>query len=240
MSLERYGSSTSCITASNLSVSYYFLCPAWLANCQLAPTKKQLEEENLDKNLLFKYVPALKGKVAWREIGNYPTPVHKLEIQDELSFYVKREDLSNSSYGGNKVRTLQHLIGSAEAFAEKTPGARFMVTGSSGSNQCVAATVHGLKTSALKMEAFWAMEDEPEMDNTLNMLSVLSYPVPWTTHSDGLKKLRNVIDLLTKKEAKVFNLGGNNIAGMYRFFFGKTRLLVILKKIGIYDGVCHY
>ena len=161
----------------------------------------------------MKHVPALKGKVAWREIGEYPTPVHKLEIEGELSFYVKREDLSNGAYGGNKVRTLQHLLASAERFAEKNPGSRFMVTGSSGSNQCVAATVHGLKSCALNVEAFWAMDDAPEIDNTLNMLSVLSYPIRWTSHTDAFKKLKNVLALMTTKEAKVFNLGGNSVNG---------------------------
>lgn len=181
----------------------------------LPPTKKQMEEEDMDKNLLFKYVPALKGKVAWRQIGDYPTPIHKLEIGKEMSFWVKREDLSNGSYGGNKVRTLQHLLGSAEAFAAKNPTAKFIVTGSSGSNQCVAATVHGLKTCDLSVEAFWAMPDEPEMDNTLNMLSVLSFPIKWTTPADGYKKLKNVFRLLTSDDTKVFNLGGNNIAGVF-------------------------
>lgn len=180
----------------------------------LPPTKRQLKEEDFDKNKLMKYVPALKGKVAWREIGEYPTPVHKLELDGELSFYVKREDLSNGAYGGNKVRTLQHLLASAERIAEEKPGSRFMVTGSSGSNQCVAATVHGLKSCALNIEAFWAMDDAPELDNTLNMLSVLSYPIRWTANSEKFKILSNVVDLLTTKEAKVFNLGGNCINGV--------------------------
>jgi hypothetical protein len=42
----------------------------------LPPTARQLKEEDLDAHPLFRHLAVLKGKVAWRQIGAYPTPVH--------------------------------------------------------------------------------------------------------------------------------------------------------------------
>ena len=37
----------------------------------------ELEEENQDNHALFRYLPELKRKIAWRKLGNYPTPIHR-------------------------------------------------------------------------------------------------------------------------------------------------------------------
>jgi hypothetical protein len=76
----------------------------------LPPTENQLATEDLDACPIFRHIPQLRGRVAFREIGeNFPTPIHKVTV-DGVSFFVKREDLSSSAYGGNKVRTLQHQV----------------------------------------------------------------------------------------------------------------------------------
>lgn len=180
------------------------------------PTKRQLEEEDLDKCKLFRYVTALKGKIAWRLLreSDEPTPIHRVVIDGQCSFFVKREDLTSPVYGGNKVRTLEHQLACCEAFAERTKDPHFYVVGSAGSNQCVAATVHGLQKYGLQINSLYSMKDEADMDNTLNMLSVLSFPtkvIPWTATVDIL---RTVAFLATSKNSKVFNLGGNNMAGV--------------------------
>jgi len=187
----------------------------------LPPTAKQLDEEDLDRCLLFRHVPELRGKLAWREIGEYPTPIHICTIAapDEeginASFYVKREDLSSPDYGGNKVRTLQHQLACCEAYSEQNPGARFHVFGSGGSNQAVATTLHGTKHFRVSVNCLWAMPDSPDLDNTLNMLSALSMPgdhIPWIRPLSLFKNLLGSVLGLTAD--KVFNAGGNSLPGL--------------------------
>jgi 1-aminocyclopropane-1-carboxylate deaminase/D-cysteine desulfhydrase-like pyridoxal-dependent ACC family enzyme len=146
------------------------------------PTQKQLNEENLDNSPLFRHVPHLKTKVAWRELGNFPTPLHKGSVKvDKLGtmiFYVKREDLSSQLYGGNKVRTLQHQLATIEARAARNhngaAASSVIAGGTGGSNQILATVVHAKSISNIpKITPVW-MKDLPELDNTLNMLSTLT------------------------------------------------------------------
>jgi len=90
-----------------------------------APTARQLAEEDHERHALFRHLPALRGRLAWRGLGVFPTPVHRATCSAApissssgasadpraVSFFVKREDLSSAAYGGNKVRTLQHQLG---------------------------------------------------------------------------------------------------------------------------------
>mmetsp|Transcript_22440 Transcript_22440/g.33209 ORF Transcript_22440/g.33209 Transcript_22440/m.33209 type:complete len:788 (-) Transcript_22440:422-2785(-) len=227
------------------------------------PTPQQLEEEDHTQCALFRHLPHLKHRLAWRNIGDFPTPIHRVECSARsivenmdtrmdhdninmddtdntrnystftssnpkdgapqpqpapqprtVQFHVKREDLSSSAYGGNKVRTLQHqlavveaktkrrqhqqqqregeILRHADATATATATADLIVFGSGGSNQVVATAVHSMLTKSQEREqpqqqqhsrptiqynttALW-MADPPDLDNTLNMLSTLSFP----------------------------------------------------------------
>jgi len=157
-------------------------------------------------------------QVAWRQLGDFPTPVHTCTLRcPELraSFHVKREDLSSTAYGGNKVRTLQHQLASCEAYAEAHPGARFMAVGSGGSNLCVAAIVHGRRALGMDMTAIWALPDAPELDNTLNMMSGLSFEgahLPWSKPFEIVNALLAVLTGAAK--GMVLHAGGNSITGI--------------------------
>jgi 1-aminocyclopropane-1-carboxylate deaminase/D-cysteine desulfhydrase-like pyridoxal-dependent ACC family enzyme len=119
-----------------------------------------------------------------------PTPVHRGtsmvhstdgKSTEEICFFVKREDLSSSLYGGNKVRSLQHQLAVIESkmASGNGPEKGVVVMGSGGSNQVVATVVHGLHTLGIPCSALW-MHDPPDFDNALNMLSTLSFPVVQT------------------------------------------------------------
>ena len=83
-------------------------------------------------------------------LGDFPTPVTRLHGLRRLEgHYVKRDDLSSAVYGGNKVRTLELLLGAA-----REQGARsIFATGAYGSNHAVATALHaprvGLRPLAL-------------------------------------------------------------------------------------------
>ncbi len=64
---------------------------------------------------LFQYLPERQNN--WVELIKEETPVYQLkELSKSLQhehLYVKREDLTDSLYGGNKVRNLEFLLGEA-------------------------------------------------------------------------------------------------------------------------------
>jgi 1-aminocyclopropane-1-carboxylate deaminase/D-cysteine desulfhydrase-like pyridoxal-dependent ACC family enzyme len=90
---------------------------------------------------LFDALPRLAGRVPWASLGDWPTPVDRLAGLDELvggELWVKRDDLSASRYGGNKVRTLEALFGLAAARG----ATRIWATGAYGSNHALATVLH--------------------------------------------------------------------------------------------------
>lgn len=157
------------------------------------PSKRQRAEVDEQCNPLIRAFPALARKFAWRPLGIFPTPVHRFAVSlahegaegEAVEFWAKREDLVSESYGGNKVRTLQYVLGAFEACVEEDGAGlpakpRLLTLGSGGSNLVVAAKVHaaacGLNPSVASIEGLTPFPDLPEMDNTLNYLSSLSLP----------------------------------------------------------------
>ncbi len=91
---------------------------------------------------LFNEFPRLADKMNWIPIGYYPTPVQETpELAECLNIgklFIKRDDLSNPTYGGNKIRKLDFIIAEAQR-----KGARKVLTfGGIGSNHFLATTIH--------------------------------------------------------------------------------------------------
>ena len=66
------------------------------------------------------------------------TPVERFHFGGQ-EITVKRDDLTSSIYGGNKVRKLEYLLGQAQHFGKRT----VMTTGAYGSHHVLATAVHG-------------------------------------------------------------------------------------------------
>ncbi len=106
---------------------------------------------------LFRHLPALAGVIPWARLGDWPTPIEAApELDSALGaapgrdpIYIKREDRSSAVYGGNKVRTLEPMMGYALAQRART----LWATGAYGSNHVVATALHsarvGLRAGAL-------------------------------------------------------------------------------------------
>jgi 1-aminocyclopropane-1-carboxylate deaminase/D-cysteine desulfhydrase-like pyridoxal-dependent ACC family enzyme len=73
-------------------------------------------------------------------IGRYPTPVQPLTLlsTDRCELWVKRDDLTNDAYGGNKVRKLEHILERARERAAR----RIVTFGAAGSHHVLATTLH--------------------------------------------------------------------------------------------------
>lgn len=88
---------------------------------------------------LFRRFPRLSQIVPWIPLGELPTPVLRLPaLSPTADVWVKRDDLSASLYGGNKVRTLEFSLAGA-----LQKGAATVVTyGVHGSNWLVASALY--------------------------------------------------------------------------------------------------
>jgi 1-aminocyclopropane-1-carboxylate deaminase/D-cysteine desulfhydrase-like pyridoxal-dependent ACC family enzyme len=83
-------------------------------------------------------------------LGRYPTPVQHAAAASApgCDLWVKRDDLTNEGYGGNKVRKLEPILAAALA-----AGARRLITvGAAGSHHVLATTYFG-RRAGLEVEA---------------------------------------------------------------------------------------
>ncbi|OQR86486.1 hypothetical protein ACHHYP_10481 [Achlya hypogyna] len=177
-----------------------------------APTADMLRDES---SALFRHLPFLRTQLAWRPLGVFPTPVHTARLPGSgRAFWLKREDLASPLYGGNKVRTLQHQLAALEVHVAAHPEAAVLCVGSAGSNQVVAATVHGTGLG-VRVQPCYLKPDAPELDNTLNFLSTLSFGPPrvhFWRHKAAM--LRALAAAVASGVDKVFFMGGNSVLGV--------------------------
>jgi 1-aminocyclopropane-1-carboxylate deaminase/D-cysteine desulfhydrase-like pyridoxal-dependent ACC family enzyme len=90
---------------------------------------------------LFEHHQSLAHKLAYVSLGEFPTPVQKLDQLGRClnldNLFVKRDDLSGSVYGGNKIRKLEFILGDAL----RTGAKEVLTFGSAGSNHALATAI---------------------------------------------------------------------------------------------------
>lgn len=186
------------------------------------PTAAMLATEDLNACPLLRRLPVLRDKIAYRALGDrFPTPVHETSVPSvtgaELHFFVKREDLSSTLYGGNKVRTLQFQLAIIEARLEagEPDVLPLTVIGTWGSNQCVATAVHASQAIPSLLPTLNVALLAPEVadiDNTLNVLSVLSLGRTLPLLSP-LISLTAIVRAAFLGRGTVLTMGGNSPSG---------------------------
>jgi D-cysteine desulfhydrase len=120
---------------------------------------------------IFERLPRLRDLVPWVALADgLPTPVR--EVDDGL--YVHRDDLTDSHYGGNKVRKLEFLLPIAQRRAGPV-----LTAGAIGSHHVYATAVHagrlGLDVEAVRFP-------QPETDHVLRIDEALR-ALPNVTHT---------------------------------------------------------
>ncbi len=103
------------------------------------------------------------------------TPLERAENLSRFSgrdLWVKRDDLTNDVYGGNKIRKLAYLLGEARAQGRDT----LLTAGALGSHHALATAIHG-KRAGFEVHAFLS-------------------PQPWTEHVE--ENLRAHVTLGTR------------------------------------------
>jgi 1-aminocyclopropane-1-carboxylate deaminase/D-cysteine desulfhydrase-like pyridoxal-dependent ACC family enzyme len=113
---------------------------------------------------LHRFWPQLASRLPRAVLGDFPTPLERLEAirTGGTPAYVKRDDLSSPIYGGNKVRTLETLFGAAIAAGQR----EILAVGAFGSNHALATVLHaprvGLEPGAIlfpQPESWAALEN---------------------------------------------------------------------------------
>ena len=102
---------------------------------------------------LFTSYPALARSLPHLALGEFPTPVERLAGMERMTgrrnLFVKRDDMSGTVYGGNKVRKLEFLL----AGAIESGASRVLTAGAAGSNHALATALYareaGLKAVLL-------------------------------------------------------------------------------------------
>jgi D-cysteine desulfhydrase len=104
---------------------------------------------------LFEHHPPLKEQLPYVRLGNYPTPITKLnKVGAKIGLphlYMKEDGLTGELYGGNKIRKLEFVLGDA-----LRQGAKEVLTfGFAGSNHALATAICakqlGLKSISMLM-----------------------------------------------------------------------------------------
>ena len=102
-------------------------------------------------DFLFNELPKLRDAIPHFSLGDWPTPVEPLKLSgvSRDNLWVKREDISSLIYGGNKLRSIEIMMG----LARKRDARQIFATGALGSNHACATVLHahraGLESGAL-------------------------------------------------------------------------------------------
>jgi len=102
--------------------------------------------------------PDLRSSVPFISLTSLPTPIDLAEVLgtqlDLNKLWIKRDDLSGSIYGGNKIRKLDHLF--ADALNRDCDSV--VTFGAAGSNHVLATSVYA---HHLKLRCYAVMMDQP-------------------------------------------------------------------------------
>ncbi len=166
---------------------------------------------------LFERYPILVDRLPRLTLGNFPTPVEKLSGlcrrlgRDNL--YIKRDDLSGRTYGGNKVRKLEFLL----AEARKYGAVRVITSGGAGSNHALA-TAHYAKQMGLPtvLMLFRQPNSHTVRENLLMNLhngAELFHHDSYQEHLQALAEAVQEYRAADRKEPYVIPLGGSSPLG---------------------------
>lgn len=108
--------------------------------------------ENSDTLDLGREYPELGQKIPRIFLGSFPTPVQPLHRSGMKNLWIKRDDMSATAYGGNKIRKLEFIL----AQAQKRHAAHIITFGGIGTNHGLATAIFCEKLSVrCTLLLFW-------------------------------------------------------------------------------------
>ncbi len=122
-------------------------------------------------------------------LGTFPTPVEPmdgLQLPEGIQAWVKREDLSDPVYGGNKVRKLAWLLPVVQA-----RGGTLVTLGAGGSHHCIASALLGARVGVKVHAVLVPQPDSEHVRENLRLSLSLAHRV-WPCRNN-LDVVRQVI-----------------------------------------------
>lgn len=161
-------------------------------------------------------------RLPWVPLGDFPTPVQPLEALSRSSgaeCWVKRDDLSGARYGGNKVRKLELLLGSALA-----RGQRGVVTiGAYGSHHALATARYGRAVGLDVTLVLYPQPITPHVLDDLLLDHATGARLVWTPHPT-LAPLVARLHALRTPRTDIVPAGGSSALGTLGYVEGALEL----------------
>jgi len=121
---------------------------------------------------LFERFPKLRA-IPRARLCALPSPVQKLEgISEGGELWIKRDDLNAPLCGGNKVRSLEFLLGGLNA------GDSVVTVGGAGSTHILSTALHAGRLGARTIGLRWAHEMNPVADQVSEKIGSLMPGMP--------------------------------------------------------------
>jgi 1-aminocyclopropane-1-carboxylate deaminase/D-cysteine desulfhydrase-like pyridoxal-dependent ACC family enzyme len=141
-------------------------------------------------------------------LGRYPTPVEHLTklSRPGCELWVKRDDLTATLYGGNKVRRLEYIL---EAALERR-ARRIVTVGAAGSHHVLATTLYGarvgLRTAAI-------LTPQPRTEQAVANLRVSLGQGLEALPARGLSDVFPILTKLVRRGDYLVAPGGSGVVG---------------------------
>ena len=154
---------------------------------------------------LVRRFPALAA-IPRARLGRFPTPVERLAgFRDVDSLFVKHEDLSSDVLGGNKVRSLEFLLGRVSA------GDTVLTIGGVGSTHILATAVHACRLGAKTIAVRWRHDMHTAADEVSSRIRSECSEV--VTARNIVLAMAPLVRLRLTRDATFIPLGGSTPLG---------------------------
>ena len=134
---------------------------------------------------LFQRAPGLAAVVPWLPLATLPTPIQRIQVAAAAGareLLVKRDDLTGTVYGGNKVRKLEFLLADAQR-----QGARRLITaGAFGSHHALATTIYGRRLGFEVSCVLFPQRLTPHVRDILLMIAGNGAELRYTRRLEGV------------------------------------------------------
>jgi len=158
--------------------------------------------------------PRLGEQLGKMPIAELPTPVLSVRFDNGDAVHtidVKRDDISSSQYGGNKIRKLEYIFARA-----RERGARRIATfGAAGSNHALATAIFAQRAGFDCTCFLSAQKPTPHVPRTLNMHRRLGTEI--VRYRRGVDQLATFRRYLQGRRCWVIPLGGSSWLGAVGF-----------------------
>jgi len=167
---------------------------------------------------LFKMYPHLQEEIPYKSFSELPTPVHRFEKLGRKTgyknVYIKRDDLTGSIYGGNKIRKLEFIFGDILRKGKK----KIATFGFAGSNHAVATEVCarqlGLQSISILLPQTNANYVRENLLLNHNIGSELVYRQNWNSARRTARFLTFIELIKNRKSIYIIPPGGSSQLGI--------------------------